>query len=261
MFARLPRISTRLCIFGVTNLLLAAFHPNPCDPELSLLSSGPYGYRLRGDICEGLYVQQVAGSALQLVSLTSYFEDFNPEPTQNLVIAWKSPTKAETHVRARATDRRIYFRMDAIRAAPMNDLRWPAGLLSALGIRRDRLGVLAWTDSENALGTSTLYLPVGLGDKKSFPGSGDYSLALIPGRELGEVYITLSRIDQAGRAGRPIRDAVPLGLNYYPAGQRIDFPIANPGSEGIYYLEIGATLKTGGSITLPVYFYHAGREK
>ena len=38
-----------------------------CDPLLEQPKTNPYGYRLRSDRCEGIYVQQVAGATLLFV--------------------------------------------------------------------------------------------------------------------------------------------------------------------------------------------------
>ncbi len=55
----------------------ARVQEDPCDRGLEGLARGPHGYALRGDRCEGIYAQQVAGTTLILASLTQSFEDYD----------------------------------------------------------------------------------------------------------------------------------------------------------------------------------------
>jgi hypothetical protein len=57
---------------------------SPCDPELRPPLDDLYSYRLRGDRCEGIYIKDVAGKNLDLVSLTESFEDFVPGVDKSL---------------------------------------------------------------------------------------------------------------------------------------------------------------------------------
>jgi hypothetical protein len=233
-----------------------------CDPTLVQDTTAAYGYRQRGELCEGLYVQPVASSALLLASFTAGVEDYDAASGRDLMVEWKSPSRGEVRVRARSTERRLYYRMDAVRPGSAGTLRWPVGLVAALKIPSAGLGLVAWTRSDVPGSESNLYLPVRLRQTHDARrSSSPYDVSLLPGRELGEVYITLAKVERDGKRGKPLRDGEPLGHGYYPAGQRIDFSVSPPGPAGVYFLHIGATLKAGGSTTLPVLFYHPGAGK
>src|ERR1035438_3842170 len=69
---------------------LAPGQPNQCDPHLVQPAADPNGYRLRGDRCEGIYIQDVAGSPLFIASWTESFADYDLLSNEPLVIAWDS---------------------------------------------------------------------------------------------------------------------------------------------------------------------------
>lgn len=55
-----------------------------------------------------------------------------------------------------------------------------------------------------------------------------------------------------------LRDGEALEYGYYPAERDITIPITGLEIPGVYYLEIGATLKGGGVTTVELWFYHLG---
>jgi hypothetical protein len=66
-------------LFARSSSRLVSAQQSPCDPNLTQLGQNPQGYRLRGDRCEGIYIQPVSGSTTLLVaSFTEFFEDFDP---------------------------------------------------------------------------------------------------------------------------------------------------------------------------------------
>lgn len=224
-----------------------------CDTDLAEPAGHPYGYRRRGELCEGVYVRQVSSSGLVLASFTSSIDDYDVNSNQDLIVEWRPPSAAEVRLRARTLDRRLYYRMDALRQKDVRSLTWPTSLLGALKIQRVNLGVLGWIPAAAGSTAKDMYLPVRVrrpSDEGS-PGKRIYQVVLLPGLELSEVYVSLSS------KGVPIREGEPLGYGYYPADRSVAFPIRYPASTGVYYLEIGASLKRGGSVTLPVWFYHS----
>src|ERR1035441_3160271 len=68
--------------------------PNPCDPHLVPASADPSGYRLRGDRCEGVYIQDVGGSPLFIASWTESFAAYDLLSRAPLEIAWDNPQGA-----------------------------------------------------------------------------------------------------------------------------------------------------------------------
>jgi hypothetical protein len=75
--------------------------------------------------------------------------------------------------------------------------------------------------------------------------------------ELSEVYVSLAPAKKDGKPGAMIQDGKALGHRYYPADRSIKVPIPAPDSTGIFYLEIAASLRSGGSATLPMWFYNS----
>lgn len=247
----------RAVLLALLSQLLSGAQLGPCDPELAAPAGNPYGYRLRGERCEGVYIQPVSSSALVIASFTSAFEDYDTNNGQDLKVQWDSPAPAGVRVRARTLDRRLHYRMDAMRPKTASSiLLWPAGLLHSLQIRRSNLGLLAWVPSGASVIGKDLYLPARVLQKQRTPAGGSLELALLPGVELSEVYVSLAPVGQDGRTGAMIRDGEALRYGYYPADRSIVFSIPAPASTGIFYLEISASLKSGGSVTLPIWFYN-----
>src|SRR5215470_18783186 len=106
---------------------------SPCDPNLKQLGQNPNGYKLRGDRCEGIYVQPVSGStALLVASFTELFEDFDPSSLGNLSVEWSHPVETTIHLRAYALHEKLYYQMDAVVPAGRNSYLWPGDVLNAL---------------------------------------------------------------------------------------------------------------------------------
>src|SRR5262245_57769459 len=90
----------------------AAAQSRACDPLLTQPAASPHGYRLRGDRCEGIYVQEVAGTPLVVASLTDGFAPFDLKTVQHLLLTWSAPADTELHLRALGLRRKLYYRMD-----------------------------------------------------------------------------------------------------------------------------------------------------
>src|SRR5262245_41082574 len=83
-----------------------------CDPNLAQPEGHPYGYRLRGNRCEGVYVQQVDNTILVLASFTESFENYDLHANKDLLLQWNAPGNEEVRLRAFGLRRRLYYRMD-----------------------------------------------------------------------------------------------------------------------------------------------------
>ena len=230
-----------------------------CDPLLTQPAANPLGYRLRGDRCEGIYVQEVAGTPLVVASLTDGFEPFDLNTVQRLLLSWSAPADADLHLRAIGLRRKLYYQMDSVRPRGESSYGWPADLLGALRIPQSELGIVGWTRQRVGSVERDVYVPVRVSERQSAPASSSYSLILLPASPLSEVYVTLASVATNGRPGKYIREEEPLKYNYYPAGQAIDIPIAKPPAAGLYYVLIGATLTNGGSLTTEIWFDHRPR--
>jgi hypothetical protein len=239
-------------------LPIAVSQIQSCDPYLEQPEGHPYGYRLRGNRCEGVYVQPVGNTILVLASLTESFEDYDLHANKDLVLQWNAPGNEEVRLRAFGLRRRLYYRMDTIRPTPSQSFGWPISLLAALEIPRHDLGILGWTQNRIGKTDHEVYVPLRITQMKDEERSHIYTATLLPGVELSEVYLSLATVGKDGNPETFLRDGEALGYNYYPADRRIDIPISGLQKPGLHYVEIGATLKTGGSATIEFWLYHPG---
>lgn len=232
---------------------------SPCDPTLKVSQTDQYGYRLRGDRCEGRYIQEVANTVLSITSLTESFEQYDLDSGKDLHIEWMPPPfpAKSLQIRAQSLKDGLFYQMDASPPVKKRNYRWPISLLKALDISQNNIGVLGWTWDMRERGRK-IYLPLRI--KQQQPSSRPspcYQVTLWPGRELSEVYVTLAPVVQ-GNLGPLLKDEEPLEWNYYPAMRRITVPLPILKKPGLYYLNIAATQEIGGSVEVELYFYHAG---
>ena len=82
-------------------------------------------------------------------------------------------------------------------------------------------------------------------------------MIVVPGNELSELYVTLAQVGPDGRNVRVLTSDEPLRYGYYPAETRIRVPLPALDRPGLYRLQLGATLRRGGSTTRSLYFLHA----
>jgi hypothetical protein len=229
-----------------------------CDPSLEQPKENPYGYRLRGDRCEGMYVKQVASTILLVASFTETFEEYDLSSNKDLVVEWKALGNEQVRLRGHGLRRKLYYRMDTVRSPEAQTFSWPVGLLAALAIPKQDIGVVGWTHYSAGKIEREIYLPLRINQKKGKSRLGTYTVVLLPGAELSEVYVSLATVGKDGHPETFLRDGIALGYNYYPADRRIDIPISDLKAPGLYYVEIGAKLKTGGSATVEFWMYHSG---
>lgn len=249
-----------LVVFGVNaqpSRPQAGSQNSPCDPTLHQREQDPEGYRLRGDRCEGIYLQAVSGSSLLVASFTSFFEAFNPGSLDKLSIEWSSPAKTPVRLRAYALREKLYYQMDTTVAPDKAAYSWPGEVLNTLHLSRLDIGVVGFIDYHLGAENRTVYLPLRIHDKARQPAHG-YELVLVPGSQLKEVFVSLARVGTDGRPGNFLISDRPLRRGYYPAERGTPVEIPNPGSPGIYFLEIGATTMNGEPLTQQIWFYHDG---
>jgi len=238
-------------------LLTAGAQESPCDRGLEALARGPHGYALRGDRCEGIYVQQVGGTVLVVASLTESFEEYDFTSGADLVIEWTAPLDRTVRLRAQGIKRDLYYRMDAVRPPASHSYRWPSDVLAAQHIARGDIGVVGWIRHSLAGVDRDVYLPLRISQHHSRAVAGAYDLVLFPTVALKEVYLTLASVGQNGLPNKTIKHGEPLGYGYYPAERPVKIRLANVGDAGIYYIEIGAELASGGSASLTHWIYYA----
>jgi len=236
--------------------LLAQPPSDPCDPGLLGRATGPDKYERRGDRCEGLYVREVAGTALAVVSFTTVFDAFDPTAITSLRLDWPAPPGGVTRLRAVALRPRLYYRMDAVRPATIHSDQWPATFLSRLKLSREELGVLAWTQSKVGSTERDVLLGLRVYATTTSSASGAYRLVVVPGSELKELFVTMVLEGSASPAAFVLKDK-PLGYNYYPAERGIVITLPPPRTAGVYRVELGAELKNGGAATTQIWFNHS----
>jgi hypothetical protein len=255
-----PIVLFACLLLGVQTLSRPLFaQESHCDSRLNQTSDDPYGYRVRGDRCEGIYIKEVAGEALRVVSLTESVESFDPAAGKNLLLEWTSPGKEAIHLRASALRERLHYRMDTIRPADSTSYSWPSNLLATLNLKSDELGIVAWTSHAAGNTNREVYMPLRIRQQAPTIASRSYNVVLMPGVELAEVFTSLASVGQDGQLGEFIIKDQPLSPGYYPAERAITITVPKPKKAGIYYLEIGATLRGPGSATATVWLYHSGK--
>jgi hypothetical protein len=196
-----------------------------------------------------VYVRDVGGS-LEIVGMTESFADFDVAQSE-LLVSWTESGKAPVRLRATSLRRKSYYRFDTVRSPGSSSYRWPTKVLGALGLVRSDLGVIGWTSAELDGNSKAVYLPLAIGVVGQQPTQ--YSVIVRSDFELSEVYITLSGLNR--KEGQPaLIDGQALGQGYYPAQRAIRFQIDRPPDPGLYSLEIGVSLSTGGVATTGLIF-------
>jgi hypothetical protein len=225
-----------------------------CDPAL-LPRDDTYGYHLREDRCEGIYIREVAGNTLSVASLTESFEDFNPATAQNLQLEWPALGDNKVRLRARAFRQRLYYQMDSMRPAGNNTYTWSPNLLATFKLKKNELGVVARTQFKVGGTVRDVYLPLRISQQSKASERGSYQLVLLPGTELTEVYLNLAPVKPDGSFGNIIWKDQALAYGYYPAERKITIVLPELKTTSIYYLGISATLSGGGSREEKLWLY------
>ncbi len=251
------RRTTCSVIFLLGSAVIGYAQQNPCDKHLVQSASDPNGYRLRGDRCEGSYLKDVAGtSGLSVVSFSELFEDFDARSGQPLHVSWRAPSNSAVHLMAMGLRPRLWYQMDMVRTGGAAPYDWSTGVLSALNVAKKDLGVVAWTAQKIGGETRDLYLPLRLTQQQNPGPSATYQLVVWSGTELAELVRTLTPVGSDGRPGTPLIREKPLHYGYYPAERGIPISISNLPASGLYKIDLGATLRGGGSSSLQIWFYH-----
>lgn len=225
-----------------------------CDRYLPVSLQDPFGYRMRGDRCEGVYVQQVASTPLVVASFGSLAVPDVLTANGALLVEW-TPIAGEVRLRSYSLKPRTYYRMDHRQPAGARSYRWPTDVLSALKLTRREIGIVAFMKQRVGRSTREVYLPVRINTPASARGTV-YELVLVPGNELSEVFVALSRVAADGKRS-DVSAAKPLRYGFYPAGRSIRIPVGPIVRPGTYLLEIGATLRDGGAVSHEVWFVEA----
>jgi hypothetical protein len=247
-----------LFIAAMLGISWSAVAADPCDPGLIQPKQDPNAYQFRGDRCEGIYLQPLAGSAaLLFASFTEAFQAFDPRADRSLQLEWIPVEGAgPTRLRAYGLRSRQYYRMDADRPAGMRSYSWPTTILSNLDLSRELLGVIAWNEVNVGSQSRRVHLPLRIGAETARVDLWAYQLILVANVELTEVSLTLTLVDDAGRDRHVYLREHPLGYGYYPPNQGIRVPITGLNQSGFHRLKVAAKQRDRGSSTDEFWFYH-----
>jgi len=253
-------------LYGV--LLLAGPFPtaathrqtSPCDQRLSRPSGDVYGYQLRGDRCEGVYAREVAGDAkLLLVSLTESFQKFDARSGQPIQVRWAAPDiTAGVRLRSYSLRQKLYYRMDTTRPAGDTSYVWPTSILGSLGLSRDDIGVVGWFTRVIGGAAQPIYVPLRLVQDATSHETRQIGAVILPSAELTELFVSVARLRADGSVAAQLERDRPLKLGFYPADRGIRVPLPPLTLPGVYLVEIGATLRMGGSSTTRFWMHHDG---
>jgi hypothetical protein len=241
----------------VALLAAGAAAESPCDPALEQSATDSLRYTLRGDRCEGRYIQEVGSATLFPVSLTRGVVNYDLAFGEELRVEWPSLPRHKVHLRAYSLRRPPYYRMDTIRPPHHTVYHWPTDILAAFGIVRRDLGVIGWMTRAVGGTEREVLLPLRISQAGRPAPARTCTMILWPGRELSEVYLSLAPVRADGSRGAFIKKGQALEYGYYPAEQGIEFEISGMTAPGIYYLRIGADLASGGVLTSEHWVYHA----
>jgi hypothetical protein len=247
MFLRFHLTLASVSIIVVTGTM--AQEP-PCDEGLRAPRGNAFGYRPRGDRCEGVYVKQVGGTTMALASLTATFEDYRTDSLEHLILTWGSPDTS-VRIRVRGIQPNLYYGMDVAPPEAARSYSWPAGVLSGLKIRQRDIGALAWTTRDIGGSLRKVYLPLRISTSGRASAPAHYTLVVFPGVRLKEVFLTLGPADSAGRpAGKLIRSDQAVDRGYYPPERPIRIVLPSLRSPGLYHVRITARLPDGSPVGL-----------
>lgn len=255
------RLIVTAVVFGSLSLPSGAHAQRHCDTTVPVSQQYAFHYKERGaparndDRCEGIYVQEVSSTALQLASFALLFEEYDPDEDEYLLVTWEAPERRAVRLLGHGLRHSLFYRMDTTRPADSTTFRWPVSILSSHGVRRDHLGVLGWIARQAG---QRIYLPLRITRRETEQQPDHYQVRLMPGQELHEVFWSMAPVDDELNPEAFLVEEQPLGYGYYPARQAIDLdlPLAQLPAPGIYYVELVARFRRGGSATAEFWFYH-----
>lgn len=231
-----------------------------CDPSLAPSTNHPYHYSERGDRCEGVYIQAVGGTTLALVSFTASFDEINLKSGQPVVLEWSAPpANGAVRLRAQSMRRGLFYRMDTGVGRGTTRYRWPTDGLAMAKLTRADLGLIGFTRMTIGGAEQQVMLPL-RASQSAAPNEAPlaYTVLLRPAVALSEVFVSVEPLEPDGRSAGGSIPARELGYGLYPADALIEVPIDARQKRGLYAVQIGARLRSGGATTLRFVFLQAG---
>ncbi len=253
--------TTAIQLFGLSGLLFAfqvdttATVPEHCDPAvLRYALSGPIGYRLQTDRCEGHYRQQASAGGLTVASLLTNCEDYDPTDNTPLILRWDA---ADGPVKLRGISMRsnTLYRMDRKCKPDEDSFSWPTDFLAWQRFRKSELGIKAFQIRTLCGSEVEVLIPLSITQGGSALEKGGYRLVLWPGIALQKVCMSIAPVDQDGCRGKYIFSG-PLEQKLYPAERPIVQEIPDLPKTGLYAVDIEASTRQGWLTTANFYFQH-----
>ena len=235
---------------------LAASAEDPCAKfgVKSANTTNGYGWR-DNNRCEGLFIQEVAGSGdLRVISFSTPLETASLKGPKTLPLAWLAPAAAggAVHIRATSLRSRHYYRMDAdAPGSTSSSFQWPTTVLQAEKMSGEELALVAWMRAK-PFENEDIYLPLRVAGSR-----GSYALGMLPGAELTELYVSLTRLGMDGRAAEMLKKEEKQPSQYYPAGRRFEVPLGKLPGAGFYRVRVAGLARFGGSVTKSILIYLA----
>ena len=259
------RTPATLCLLGLGLLARAGessgVSPNvrvACD-SLKTLGTDPLRYRQRGDRCEGVYAQDVAGSTdLLVASLVESFEAIDDTSSLPLRVEWTSPDGQAVRLRAYSIKPGLFYRMDTAKPIAASSYVWPSDVLQSLRITSADIGVTGSASATLGGERREVLVPLRIGQRKPPARSTRYRVALWSNVELSDVFITLATVGPDGKPVKYLQRDENLAYGFYPAERAIDIRLKPLTDRGFYVVSIGATRKRGGSVTSEFLLFHPG---
>ena len=253
----LPRLLVLAVVLPVGAATPVQMH---CDPSLAQSTNHPYRYIQRGDRCEGVYIQAVGGTTLALLSFTASLPEIDIQSGRPLLLEWPAPPgDREVQLRAQSMQRRLFYRMDTSVRAGDTRYRWPSDGLAVVKLARADVGLIGRTRMTIGGVEQEVLLPLSASQSTATRASAAvYTLLLRPTVSLSELFLSVAPLGPNGRAAQGADPGRELGYGLYPADALVEVPIDAPRERGLYAVQIGARLRSGGSTTLQFVFYHAG---
>ena len=253
----LQRIVYFAAVLSASTAAVAQTH---CDPALAPSTNHPYRYVERGDRCEGVYIQAVGGTTLALLSFTASFDEMDVGSRRPLLLEWPPPPGDRgVQLRAQSLQRRLFYRMDTSIRNPGTRYLWPTDGLAAVKLARPDIGLIGFTHMKMGGVDEEVLLPLSASQSPhAHAAPASYTLLLRPAVGLREVFVSVTPLTPDSHGAHTLPAAHELGYGLYPADALIEIPIDAPHKRGLYAVQIGARLRSGGATTLQFVFHQTG---
>jgi hypothetical protein len=261
------RIATSLLVFGV----LGQFGGAPsvdarpasarfeCDSLVATQKSDPLRYRRRGDRCEGVYGQNVAGSSnLRVASLVESLEAFDDTSSLPLRVEWTAPAGEPVTLRASSLRSGLYYRMETAHPVAASSFAWPSDVRRPLRISSADIGVTGTASMLIGGARREVLVPLRVSQRRPPTRSSSYRLTLWPTVGLSQVFVTVAATGADGAPTRYLQRDQELGYGVYPAERPIVVRLPALMERGVYLVRVAATREGSGSATRSFQLYHAG---